>query len=52
VALAGNASDAAAVARSGAEWIVDSYLGAEHQPVMQQSFTPAGPIRSSAISTK
>jgi alkanesulfonate monooxygenase SsuD/methylene tetrahydromethanopterin reductase-like flavin-dependent oxidoreductase (luciferase family) len=42
VALAGNASDAAAVARHGAEWIVNSYLGAQHRPVMQQSFTPAG----------
>jgi alkanesulfonate monooxygenase SsuD/methylene tetrahydromethanopterin reductase-like flavin-dependent oxidoreductase (luciferase family) len=42
VALAGNASDAAAVARSGAEWIVNSYLGTQHRPVMQQSFTPAG----------
>jgi alkanesulfonate monooxygenase SsuD/methylene tetrahydromethanopterin reductase-like flavin-dependent oxidoreductase (luciferase family) len=42
VALAGDASDAAAVARRGAEWIVNSYLGAEHRPVIQQSFTPAG----------
>jgi alkanesulfonate monooxygenase SsuD/methylene tetrahydromethanopterin reductase-like flavin-dependent oxidoreductase (luciferase family) len=42
VAVASSASEAAAVARSGAEWIVNSYLGAEHQPVMQQSFTPAG----------
>jgi alkanesulfonate monooxygenase SsuD/methylene tetrahydromethanopterin reductase-like flavin-dependent oxidoreductase (luciferase family) len=42
VALAGSAGDAAAVARSGAEWIVNSYLGAQHRPVMQQSFTPAG----------
>jgi alkanesulfonate monooxygenase SsuD/methylene tetrahydromethanopterin reductase-like flavin-dependent oxidoreductase (luciferase family) len=42
VALAGNASDAAAVARHGAEWIVNSYLGTQHRPVMQQSFTPAG----------
>jgi alkanesulfonate monooxygenase SsuD/methylene tetrahydromethanopterin reductase-like flavin-dependent oxidoreductase (luciferase family) len=42
VALAGNASDAAAVARSGAEWMVNSYLGTQHRPVMQQSFTPAG----------
>jgi len=42
VALAGSAGDAAAVARSGAEWIVNSYLGAQHRPVMQQSFTPPG----------
>jgi alkanesulfonate monooxygenase SsuD/methylene tetrahydromethanopterin reductase-like flavin-dependent oxidoreductase (luciferase family) len=42
VALAGSAGEAAAVARSGAEWIVNSYLGAQHRPVMQQSFTPAG----------
>src|SRR5437764_2280163 len=37
VALAGNASEAAAVARSGAEWILNSYLGAQHRPVMQGS---------------
>jgi alkanesulfonate monooxygenase SsuD/methylene tetrahydromethanopterin reductase-like flavin-dependent oxidoreductase (luciferase family) len=42
VALAGSAGEAAAVARSGAEWIVNSYLGTQHRPVMQQSFTPAG----------
>ena len=42
VALAGDAGEAAAVARSGAEWILNSYLGAQHQPVMQESFTPAG----------
>jgi len=42
VALAGSAGEAAAVARSGAEWIVNSYLGAPHRPVMQQSFTPTG----------
>ena len=42
VALAGSAGDAAAVARSSAEWIVNSYLGTQHRPVMQQSFTPAG----------
>jgi alkanesulfonate monooxygenase SsuD/methylene tetrahydromethanopterin reductase-like flavin-dependent oxidoreductase (luciferase family) len=41
VALAGSAGDAAAVARSGAEWIVNSYLGTQHRPVMQQSLTPA-----------
>jgi alkanesulfonate monooxygenase SsuD/methylene tetrahydromethanopterin reductase-like flavin-dependent oxidoreductase (luciferase family) len=42
VALAGSAAEAAAVARSGAEWILNSYLGAQHRPVMQGSFTPAG----------
>jgi alkanesulfonate monooxygenase SsuD/methylene tetrahydromethanopterin reductase-like flavin-dependent oxidoreductase (luciferase family) len=42
VALAGNAAEAAAVARSGAEWILNSYLGAQHRPVLQGSFTPAG----------
>jgi alkanesulfonate monooxygenase SsuD/methylene tetrahydromethanopterin reductase-like flavin-dependent oxidoreductase (luciferase family) len=47
VALARNAEAAAAVARSGAEWIVNSYLGAQHRPVMQASFTPEGvdPVR-------
>ena len=30
------------MARSGAEWILNSYLGAQHRPVMQGSFTPAG----------
>jgi alkanesulfonate monooxygenase SsuD/methylene tetrahydromethanopterin reductase-like flavin-dependent oxidoreductase (luciferase family) len=42
VAVDDNASKAAAVARSGAEWILNSYLGAQHQPVIQHSFTPAG----------
>jgi alkanesulfonate monooxygenase SsuD/methylene tetrahydromethanopterin reductase-like flavin-dependent oxidoreductase (luciferase family) len=42
VAIAGDARKAAAVARSGADWIVDSYLGAQHRPVMEGSFTPAG----------
>jgi alkanesulfonate monooxygenase SsuD/methylene tetrahydromethanopterin reductase-like flavin-dependent oxidoreductase (luciferase family) len=47
VALGRNAEAAAAVARSGAEWIVNSYLGGQHRPVMQGSFTPDGvdPIR-------
>ena len=42
-----NARKAAAVARSGAEWILNSYLGPQHRPVIQQSFTPAGadPVR-------
>ncbi len=46
VALGRTAEAAAAVARNGAEWIVNSYLGAQHRPVMQ-GFTPAGvdPIR-------
>ena len=42
VALGRNAEAAAAVARGGAEWIVNSYLGAQHRPVMQSSFTPEG----------
>jgi alkanesulfonate monooxygenase SsuD/methylene tetrahydromethanopterin reductase-like flavin-dependent oxidoreductase (luciferase family) len=42
VALAASTSEAAAIARGGAEWIVNSYLGAQHRPVMQQSFVPAG----------
>jgi alkanesulfonate monooxygenase SsuD/methylene tetrahydromethanopterin reductase-like flavin-dependent oxidoreductase (luciferase family) len=42
VALADDAAKAAAVAKSGAQWIVDSYLGAQHRPVVQGSFVPAG----------
>jgi alkanesulfonate monooxygenase SsuD/methylene tetrahydromethanopterin reductase-like flavin-dependent oxidoreductase (luciferase family) len=42
VALADNPSEAAAVARSGAEWILNSYLGEQHRPVMQGPFAPAG----------
>jgi alkanesulfonate monooxygenase SsuD/methylene tetrahydromethanopterin reductase-like flavin-dependent oxidoreductase (luciferase family) len=47
VALADSAGKAAAVARSGAEWILNSYLGPQHRPVIQQSFAPEGadPIR-------
>jgi alkanesulfonate monooxygenase SsuD/methylene tetrahydromethanopterin reductase-like flavin-dependent oxidoreductase (luciferase family) len=47
VALGRTAEAAALVARSGAEWIVNSYLGAQHRPVMQHSFTPEGadPVR-------
>src|SRR5215472_3351423 len=47
VAVADSAGKAAAVARSGAEWILNSYLGPQHRPVIQQSFTPAGadPVR-------
>ncbi len=33
---------AAAVARNGAEWIVNSYFGTQHRPVMQSNFTPRG----------
>jgi alkanesulfonate monooxygenase SsuD/methylene tetrahydromethanopterin reductase-like flavin-dependent oxidoreductase (luciferase family) len=42
VAIADNAGKAMGVARSGAEWILNSYLSAQHRPVMQGSFTPAG----------
>jgi alkanesulfonate monooxygenase SsuD/methylene tetrahydromethanopterin reductase-like flavin-dependent oxidoreductase (luciferase family) len=42
VAIASSSSEAEAVARSGAEWILNSYLGAQHRPVMQGSFTPVG----------
>ena len=42
VAIADNAGKAAAVARSGAEWIVNSYLGAQHRPVMHAHFWSAG----------
>jgi alkanesulfonate monooxygenase SsuD/methylene tetrahydromethanopterin reductase-like flavin-dependent oxidoreductase (luciferase family) len=42
VAIADDAAKAAAVANSGALWIVDSYLGAQHRPVMQGSFAPTG----------
>jgi alkanesulfonate monooxygenase SsuD/methylene tetrahydromethanopterin reductase-like flavin-dependent oxidoreductase (luciferase family) len=42
VAIAGNDRKARDVARNGAEWILNSYLGSQHRPVMQGSFTPAG----------
>lgn len=42
VALADKPGEADAVARSGAEWILNSYLGVQHRPVMEGSFTPAG----------
>jgi alkanesulfonate monooxygenase SsuD/methylene tetrahydromethanopterin reductase-like flavin-dependent oxidoreductase (luciferase family) len=48
VALAADAAKAEAVARTGAQWIVNSYLGAQHRPVLQLGgFAPAGadPIR-------
>jgi alkanesulfonate monooxygenase SsuD/methylene tetrahydromethanopterin reductase-like flavin-dependent oxidoreductase (luciferase family) len=41
IALATSTGEAAA-ARRGAQWIVNSYLGAEHRPVMQTNFTPEG----------
>ena len=30
------------MARRGAQWIVNSYLGAQHRPVMHASFAPDG----------
>ena len=42
MAIADSAGKAETVARQGAEWILNSYLGAQHQPVIQRSFTPAG----------
>jgi alkanesulfonate monooxygenase SsuD/methylene tetrahydromethanopterin reductase-like flavin-dependent oxidoreductase (luciferase family) len=42
VAIAEDAEKAAAVAKSGALWILDSYLGTQHRPVMHGNFTPAG----------
>lgn len=41
VALAATAEKAAAVARNGARWIVDSYLGSQHRPVLSGNFAPA-----------
>ena len=47
LALAPSAGKAAAVAQNGAEWMVRSYLGAQHRPVIHESFTPQGtdPVR-------
>ena len=42
VALGDSEDEATAVARSGAEWIVNSYLHARHRPVMQSNYTPEG----------
>jgi alkanesulfonate monooxygenase SsuD/methylene tetrahydromethanopterin reductase-like flavin-dependent oxidoreductase (luciferase family) len=42
VALGRSAAAAQEVALSGAQWIVNSYLGAQHRPVMQTNFTPEG----------
>jgi len=41
VAIPPTAVKAKDVARSGAEWIVNSYLGTEHRPVMQHNFWSA-----------
>jgi len=38
VAIADTAQKAAETARHGARWIVDSYLGAQHRPVLQETF--------------
>jgi alkanesulfonate monooxygenase SsuD/methylene tetrahydromethanopterin reductase-like flavin-dependent oxidoreductase (luciferase family) len=47
VAIAEDAGKAADVARSGAQWMLNSYLGPQHRPVIQGSFWRAGidPIR-------
>ena len=47
IALDRNPEKALSVARDGARWIANSYLGAQHRPVMQSGFTPEGvdPIR-------
>ena len=42
VAIADNTSKATEVARNGAEWIVNSYLSAQHRPVMTHSFWSEG----------
>jgi alkanesulfonate monooxygenase SsuD/methylene tetrahydromethanopterin reductase-like flavin-dependent oxidoreductase (luciferase family) len=42
LALAGSEEQAEAVARRGAEWIVQSYLGAQHRPVLTAEFAPRG----------
>jgi alkanesulfonate monooxygenase SsuD/methylene tetrahydromethanopterin reductase-like flavin-dependent oxidoreductase (luciferase family) len=41
LALADTPQKAAVTARHGAEWILGSYLGAQHRPVIDKSFTPA-----------
>lgn len=41
VAIADDSARAAEVARHGAQWIVDSYLGAQHRPVLQDNFHAA-----------
>jgi alkanesulfonate monooxygenase SsuD/methylene tetrahydromethanopterin reductase-like flavin-dependent oxidoreductase (luciferase family) len=42
VALAATADEAAEVARRGALWILNSYLGARHRPVMSAELVPGG----------
>jgi alkanesulfonate monooxygenase SsuD/methylene tetrahydromethanopterin reductase-like flavin-dependent oxidoreductase (luciferase family) len=42
VALAASAAEAAEVARRGAEWILNSYLGARHRPVIAADLVPGG----------
>ena len=42
LALSGSEAEAEAVARRGAQWIVNSYLGAQHRPVLTAEFTPRG----------
>jgi len=42
VAIADNTSKATEVARDGAEWILNSYLSAQHRPVMTHSFWSEG----------
>jgi len=47
VALGDDAGKAEAVARSGAQWIVDSYFGSQHRPVRLTEHTPevADPVQ-------
>jgi alkanesulfonate monooxygenase SsuD/methylene tetrahydromethanopterin reductase-like flavin-dependent oxidoreductase (luciferase family) len=40
LALAASAEEAALVATRGAQWILNSYLGAQHRPVMVGDFAP------------
>jgi alkanesulfonate monooxygenase SsuD/methylene tetrahydromethanopterin reductase-like flavin-dependent oxidoreductase (luciferase family) len=40
VALSGSAAEAREVARRGAQWLVDSYIGEQHRPVMAPDFAP------------
>jgi alkanesulfonate monooxygenase SsuD/methylene tetrahydromethanopterin reductase-like flavin-dependent oxidoreductase (luciferase family) len=42
VALAPAARKAAEIARRGAEWLLDSYLGARHRPVVAAGLVPGG----------
>jgi len=42
VAVAADAGKAAAVAKRGAQWILDSYIGAQHRPVIERGFIPEG----------